>query len=56
MIYEYKCTKCNATISVERSIHEEASTPMCFDCHESMDRVWSAPTISFKGTGWGKDD
>ena len=52
MIYDYKCTKCSATISVERSIHEEASTPMCFDCHESMDRVWSTPGIQFKGGGF----
>ena len=56
MIYDYKCSKCSSTLSVERSIHEEASTPLCFDCHQTMERVWSAPTISFKGTGWGKDD
>jgi putative FmdB family regulatory protein len=52
MIYDYKCGKCSATISVERSIHEEASTPMCFDCHETMSRMWNSPAITFKGKGF----
>ena len=53
MNYDYKCTKCNSELTIERSIHEEVRPPTCFDCHSSMDRVWSAPSISFKGTGWG---
>jgi predicted nucleic acid-binding Zn ribbon protein len=40
MIYDYKCGKCNATISVERSIHE------------TMSRVWDSPAITFKGKGF----
>ena len=52
MIYDYKCGKCSATLSVERSIHEEASTPMCFECHETMSRVWDSPAITFKGKGF----
>ena len=48
--YEYKCLTCSIEYSVERSIHEE-NTPIC--CSTSMVQVYSAPGLSFKGTGWG---
>lgn len=51
MIYSYHCD-CGEVLDVERSIHEEAATPMCFNCHKSMNRVWSPPTIVFNGPGF----
>jgi predicted SprT family Zn-dependent metalloprotease len=44
MIYDYRC-KCGSTLQIERSIHEEASNPVCYDCHESMEKVWSSPPV-----------
>ena len=51
-IYEYKCQKCEISMELEKSIHEEAD-PLC--CGESMSRVYGSFGITFKGTGWGKD-
>lgn len=49
-IYEYKCVKCQISMELEKSIHEEAD-PNC--CGEAMRRVYSSFAITFKGTGWG---
>jgi putative FmdB family regulatory protein len=49
-IYEYKCVKCQISMEMERSIHEEAD-PIC--CGESMRRVYGTFGITFKGNGWG---
>jgi putative FmdB family regulatory protein len=56
VIYSYKCSKCNSELTIERSIHEEVRSPTCFDCHESMNRVWDSPAITFKGTGFYSTD
>ena len=56
MNYDYKCEKCNSELTVERSIHAEASDPMCFNCHETMSRVWSSPPVTFNGKGFYSTD
>ena len=56
MNYDYKCEKCNSELTGERSIHAEASVPMCFNCHQTMNRVWSTPSITFNGTGFYSTD
>jgi putative FmdB family regulatory protein len=52
MIYDYKCSKCQEVLSVERSIHEEPKDPSCFVCHITMNRIYDAPGITFKGGGF----
>jgi len=52
MIYYYRCGQCGEGLSVERSIHEQAKDPGCFDCHLPMARVYDAPGIQFKGRGF----
>ena len=52
MIYDYKCSKCEGVLSVERSIHDDPKDPTCFVCHISMSRVYDAPVITFKGSGF----
>ncbi len=39
-------------LTIERSIHEDAKEPGCFDCHLPMARVYDAPGIQFKGRGF----
>ena len=56
MTYDYKCVQCNLTLSVERSIHSEASNPICSDCGEVMQRVWNTPSVTFKGSGFYSTD
>jgi len=48
--YEYKCGKCSSQYEVERSIHAEASDPIC--CDTPMSRVYSAPPVRFTGSGF----
>jgi putative FmdB family regulatory protein len=52
-IYEFKCLICNSQYEVMREMGEERQ-PVC--CGISMERVWSAPGIIFKGPGFYKTD
>ena len=54
MIYEYKCKVCSAVITVERPVYGVEDTPVC--CSETTSRVWSAPSITFKGKGFYSND
>lgn len=56
MKYEYRCSECNSILTIERSIHEDAKDPGCFDCHVPMSRVYDAPAITFKGRGFYTTD
>lgn len=53
--YDYTCDTCATHKTIERSIHSEASNPICDDCKQVMMRIYSAPSVSFMGTGWGGD-
>lgn len=55
MIYDYKC-KCGSTIQIERSMLDDSISPTCYDCHETMERVWTSPPVSFKGSGFYIND
>lgn len=54
--YDYKCPDCNKTTTVVRAMNDEEAKPICITCATEMARSYdSAPAITFKGTGWGKD-
>ena len=52
MQYDYRCPDCNSVLTIERSIHEEPKDPSCFECHITMNRIYDAPGITFKGGGF----
>jgi putative FmdB family regulatory protein len=52
-IYQYRCDRCGATFDQKRSFSDSEIAPMCGDCLISMSRVYSAPSVTFKGDGWG---
>jgi putative FmdB family regulatory protein len=55
-VYDYKCQDCESTITIVRSIKDDEHTPICAHCAREMTRSYdSAPAITFKGKGWGKD-
>jgi putative FmdB family regulatory protein len=55
-VYDYKCQDCESTITIIRSINDDEQVPICAHCAREMTRAYeSAPAITFKGTGWGKD-
>lgn len=48
--YDFKCPK-GHTFSLVRSINDSAD-PTCPDCKAQATRVFTAPPISFKGSGF----
>jgi putative FmdB family regulatory protein len=54
LTYDFKCDKCSTEITVERSIHAEASSPSCLTCNQVMNRVYSVGAITFRGKGFYK--
>lgn len=55
-IYVYDCRDCiEQRVTVQRSINTPEDAPICAACGHRMVRVYDSPTITFKGTGWGKN-
>ena len=58
-IYEFECTneECEANLRYEKemSIHEPHSVTCSF-CHSSMQKIYSVPSIQFKGEGFYSTD
>jgi len=50
--YDYKCMLCDLVATVNHAVNQ---TPLveCQLCGEKMRKLFSPPTITFKGTGWG---
>lgn len=55
--YQFKCKNCeaNASVAVPITESDEIKAPKCFPCDKLMERIFSAPGLSFKGNGWGSD-
>jgi putative FmdB family regulatory protein len=53
--YYYKCETCEETANIIVPINEGSTAPDCPTCKVEMARVFSAPGITFKGSGWGSD-
>ena len=55
-LYDYRCKTCDLRMSVIRKIDEPERKPLCANCVKDLIRVYdSAPAVTFKGNGWGKD-
>jgi len=53
-LYEYKCTACHKhTEKIQKFSDPEITT--CPHCSGHLERVLSAPAVSFKGGGWYAD-
>jgi putative FmdB family regulatory protein len=55
-VYEFKCPGCAVKLDQRRAIDDESPAPMCGDCLVSMERVFSATPVHFKGSGFYKTD
>jgi putative FmdB family regulatory protein len=51
--YDYKCSVCSSQIEFEKKFDEERF-PVC--CNQSMQRLWSATTAIFNGSGFYSTD
>jgi putative FmdB family regulatory protein len=52
-VYDYRCT-CGNTRTQTLSITTTQFIAVCH-CGLTMTRVYTAPAVTFKGNGWGKD-
>jgi putative FmdB family regulatory protein len=52
-VYDFKC-ECGKTSTITISIPPGEFKMSCV-CGKPMARVYSAPAVTFKGSGWGKD-
>lgn len=46
-LYDFKCETCNDVIEINEPI-----PPACETCGMTMMRIWSAPAVQFKGSGF----
>jgi len=53
--YEYTCRDCGHTFEIVQSMLDEALT-MCPECGGSLRKVFAAPAISFRGSGFYATD
>ena len=52
--YEYRCNKCESSMTFSRRIEERDEPVSCPVCGLDSTRVYNAPGIQFKGTGFYK--
>jgi putative FmdB family regulatory protein len=50
-LYEYRCESCGVTFEVIQKFTDPA-VGTCQKCGGTVRRLFSAPAIQFKGTGW----
>ena len=50
-IYEFHCKKCNARIEVFQKLSDKPPT-RCRKCGGRLEKLFSKPSIQFKGEGW----
>lgn len=50
-LYEYQCATCNLHFE-RRQAFSDTSLPVCPNGHDQVHRIYRAPGIVFKGTGW----
>jgi len=51
-IYQYKCEECACEFDLRKSFSDESNHVICPDCGKKAHRVFMAPAIHFKGSGF----
>jgi putative FmdB family regulatory protein len=55
-LYSYTCKTCEVTSAISRSIHDPEVIPACLKCDQPMQRQYSTPAVTFKGSGFYSTD
>jgi hypothetical protein len=53
--YEFKCVDCFGLLTIMAGFKEEPK-PKCPNCGGAMNKVFSSPPVTFKGSGWASKD
>jgi putative FmdB family regulatory protein len=56
VIYEYECPGGDEVIQIERSINAPEENYRCSTCGATLRRIYTSPTINFKGSGFYTTD
>jgi len=51
-VYQYKCEKCFREFEVKKSFNDDSNHVKCPECGKDAKRVFIAPAIIFKGSGF----
>lgn len=55
-VYDFKCPKCESTFSIHNNIDAPVpDAPKC-KCGEQMTRIYNLGAVTFKGSGFYKND
>src|SRR5690606_25750055 len=54
-LYEYRCKNCDHQFEIQQSFSDEALT-VCPECEGALRKVFSPVGITFKGSGFYKND
>jgi len=54
-IYQYCCIECDEDVEITRGFNDPEEIPECQLGHR-MNRVYTAPGVQFKGSGFYKTD
>jgi putative FmdB family regulatory protein len=54
-LYEYQCKNCSERVEIIQRVSDPPSEP-CPKCGGEMKKLFSAPAIQFKGSGFYKTD
>ena len=54
-LYEYQCAQCSERVEIIQR-HSDPPYTHCPKCGGEMKKLFSAPAIQFKGSGWYKTD
>ena len=54
-IYEYRCRECSHQFEAQQAFTDDALTE-CPNCKGKLKKLFSAPGITFKGSGFYKND
>lgn len=54
-LYEYQCAQCGEREEIIQKFSDPPHT-LCAKCGGEMKKLFSAPAIQFKGSGWYKTD
>jgi putative FmdB family regulatory protein len=54
--YDYSCATCDTNFELNLSYNSDPTAVICPRGHKTVHRVYTAPSIVFKGNGWYTTD